>query len=134
MAGKDWNNLGSDLNRVIEDAVNMKDFRRLNDSIRRVFDQTFCGMENKNGSMAGGSWDFNLSGSDKKQETSGGNTEQGAFWNNPGQNNTQQGGFRNDSRRTQQSSQQNTQGRRKARPQQSMYRSGAAGGTWSTLP
>ena len=41
MAGKDWNNLGQDLNRIIEDAIHMGNFGRLNqninDALRRAF-------------------------------------------------------------------------------------------------
>ena len=33
MAGKDWNNLGQDLNRIIEDAIHMGNFGRLNQNI-----------------------------------------------------------------------------------------------------
>ena len=62
MAGKDWGDLGQDLNRLIEDAIHVGDFRRLNDNIRGVFDQTFCGMENRKGNGENGNWEFDLSG------------------------------------------------------------------------
>ena len=61
MAGKDWNNLGSDLNRIIEDAVHMGNFGRLNeninDTIRRAF-RAFDGEEFRSGD----GWEFDLSG------------------------------------------------------------------------
>lgn len=67
MAGKDWNNLGNDLNRIIEDAVHMGNFGRLNeninDTIRKAF-RAFDGEEFRGGD----GWDFDLSGhaQDKK--------------------------------------------------------------------
>ena len=33
MKGQDWNNLGNDLNRIIENAVHMGNFGHLNESI-----------------------------------------------------------------------------------------------------
>ena len=72
MAGKDWNNLGSDLNRIIEDAVHMGNFGRLNeninDTIRRAF-RTFDGGEFRSGD----GWDFDLSG--KAQDNRPGKTQ-----------------------------------------------------------
>ena len=60
MAGKDWNNLGQDLNRIIEDAVHMRNFGRLNqninDALRRAFQM------DGNEFRMGDGWDFDLSG------------------------------------------------------------------------
>lgn len=67
MADKGWNNLGSDLNRIIEDAVHMGNFGRLNesinDTIRKAF-QTFDGEEFRSGD----GWDFNLSKNAPKED------------------------------------------------------------------
>lgn len=71
MAGKDWGDLGQDLNRFIEDAINAGDFRRLNDNIRGVFDQTFCSMENRKGNGERGNWEFDLSGSSQPGKSAG---------------------------------------------------------------
>lgn len=85
MAGKDWGDLGQDLNRLIEDAIHVGDFRRLNDNIRGVFDQTFCGMENRKGNGKNGNWEFDLSGNsqpgkaaDHQQKAYGGSRQGGA--------------------------------------------------------
>jgi len=69
MAGKDWNNLGGDLNRIIEDAIHMGNFRHLNDNINRTLNRAFQGFAG--GSRpAENSWDFNLSG--QSNESMGG--------------------------------------------------------------
>lgn len=69
MAGKDWNNLGQDLNRIIEDAIHMGDFGRLSENIRGAFGRAFPGMGAGTGSFGGdGDWDFNLSGRKKQEE------------------------------------------------------------------
>ncbi|MDO4485690.1 MAG: 5-bromo-4-chloroindolyl phosphate hydrolysis family protein [Bacillota bacterium] len=63
MAGNGWNDLGQDLNRIIEDAVHMRNFgslnRNINDALRRAFQM------NGDEFRGGDGWDFNLSGSGK---------------------------------------------------------------------
>ena len=69
MAGRDWNNLGQDLNRIIEDAIHMGDFGRLNENIRGAFGRAFPGMGQ--GYFGGDEeWDFNLSGGKKQRDYS----------------------------------------------------------------
>ena len=41
MNGKDWNDLGGDLNRIREDAVHMGDFGRINENINRTIKKAF---------------------------------------------------------------------------------------------
>jgi len=60
MAGKDWNDLGKNLDRIIDDAVNMRNFGHLNDTINRTVKQAFQGFSGS-GNVAGGPWDFKLS-------------------------------------------------------------------------
>ena len=60
MAGKDWNNLGQDLNRIIEDAVHMRNFGRLNQNINDALRRAFQ-MDGDEFRMGDG-WDFDLSG------------------------------------------------------------------------
>ncbi|MDO4544769.1 MAG: 5-bromo-4-chloroindolyl phosphate hydrolysis family protein [Bacillota bacterium] len=71
MAGKDWNNLGQDLNRIVEDAVHMGNFGRLNETINSTLRKAFQGMDPMGGSSGpggqGGGWDFDLSGGSKGQ-------------------------------------------------------------------
>lgn len=69
MAGKDWGDLGHDLNRLIEDAVHGGNFNRLNDSIRNVFNQTFNGMDSKLSDFGDSNWDFDLSGKSQQQKS-----------------------------------------------------------------
>lgn len=70
MIGRDWNNLGQDLNRIIEDAVHMGNFGRLNqninDALKRAF-QTDSGNQE---------WDFNLSKEDENSSKTKDNTWQ----------------------------------------------------------
>lgn len=68
MAGKGWNDLGQDLNRIIEDAIHMGDFRRLNDNIRGAFGQFFPGMDAGYEPLSKDNWDFDLSGSGKEKK------------------------------------------------------------------
>lgn len=66
MNGKDWNNLGSDLNRIIEDAVHMRNFGRLNESINDTIRKAFRGMAGEE-VRSGGGWDFDLSKNGREQ-------------------------------------------------------------------
>ena len=59
MAGKDWNDLGKNLDRIIDDAVNGRNFGHLNDTINRTVNQAFQSFSG--GNAAGGPWDFKLS-------------------------------------------------------------------------
>lgn len=59
MKGQDWNNLGSDLNRIIEDAVHMGNFSQLNRNINDTIRKSFYG-EERNFSN-NNKWDFDLS-------------------------------------------------------------------------
>ena len=43
MAVRDWSNLGDDLSRIVEDAVNMRNFGRLNEDINKTIDRVFGG-------------------------------------------------------------------------------------------
>lgn len=61
MNGKDWNDLGGDLNRIIEDAVHMGDFGRLNENINRTIKKAFQGISGEE-FRSGDGWDFDLSG------------------------------------------------------------------------
>lgn len=61
MKGKDWNDLGGDLNRIIEDAVHMGDFGRLNENISRTIRKAFNGIGGEE-FRSGDGWDFDLSG------------------------------------------------------------------------
>ena len=61
MNGKDWNDLGVDLNRIIEDAVHMGDFGRLNENINRTIKKAFKGITGEE-FRSGDGWDFDLSG------------------------------------------------------------------------
>ena len=60
MTGKDWNKLGKDLDRIIDDAVNGRNFGHLNDTINRTVKQAFQGFSGSS-NTAGGPWDFKLS-------------------------------------------------------------------------
>lgn len=64
MAGRDWSNLGDDLSRIVEDAVNMRNFGRLNEDINKTIDRVFGGYpgEEKKWQNSPGEYDFNLSG------------------------------------------------------------------------
>lgn len=66
MTGKDWKDLGNDLNRIIEDAIHMGNFVRLNrdidDTIRKTFG-SFDGQEFRKGD----GWDFDLSGNTREK-------------------------------------------------------------------
>ena len=70
MAGKDWNNLGSDLNRIIEDAVHMGNFGRLNESINDTIRKAFNVLDGQE-FRSGDGWDFNLSKDDRTGKSSG---------------------------------------------------------------
>ncbi len=73
MAGKDWNDLGQDINRIIQDAVDKSDFSRLNDSIQGILSQTFCGSQKRN---SGSGWEFDLSGSKSEYSQTGSRSQQ----------------------------------------------------------
>lgn len=73
MAGKDWNNLGQDLNRIIEDAVHMRNFGRLNQNINDALRRAFQ-MDGGEFRMGDG-WDFDLSGKGTRDTQPGGNEE-----------------------------------------------------------
>ncbi len=73
MAGKDWNDLGQDINRIIQDAVDKSDFSRLNDSIQGILSQTFCGSQKQN---SGSGWEFDLSGSKSEHSQTGSRPQQ----------------------------------------------------------
>ena len=60
MAQKDWNDLGKNLDRIIDDAVNGRNFGHLNDTINRTVKQAFQGFGGSGGG-AGDLWDFKLS-------------------------------------------------------------------------
>lgn len=73
MAGRDFNNLGQDLNRIIEEAIYMGNFRHLNDTINRTVRGAFQSFDSRPGQYSngnfsdgaftgGGDWEFNLSG------------------------------------------------------------------------
>ncbi|MBC8568650.1 5-bromo-4-chloroindolyl phosphate hydrolysis family protein [Mogibacterium sp. NSJ-24] len=59
MKGQDWNNLGNDLNRIIENAVHMGNFGHLNESINDTIREAFPGSGEEFRSNDG--WDFDLS-------------------------------------------------------------------------
>lgn len=59
MKGQDWTNLGRDLNRIIEDAVHMGNFGRLNESINDTIWRAFNGTRQE--FRSNDEWDFNLS-------------------------------------------------------------------------
>lgn len=73
MAGKDWNNLGSDLNRIIEDAIHMGNFGHLNDNINRTIRNAFQGFGGVS-RFTDDQWDFNLSGQNAGNMGAAGNT------------------------------------------------------------
>ena len=66
MNDKDWNDLGGDLNRIIEDAVHMGDFGRLNENINRTIKNAFRGISGEE-FRSGDGWDFDLSGKNGQQ-------------------------------------------------------------------
>jgi len=68
MAYRDWNNLGQDLNRIIEDAVYRGNFGHLNDTINRTVRNAFQGFAG-NGQNAG-DWDFKLSKDEPQRQQS----------------------------------------------------------------
>ncbi len=61
MKSKDWTDLGGNLNRIIEDAVRVGDFGRLNENINRTIKNAF-GAAGGEEFRKGDGWDFNLSG------------------------------------------------------------------------
>ncbi len=61
MKGNDWNNLGNDLSRIIEDAVHMGNFGRLNENINNTIREAFQGITGEEFRRNDG-WDFDLSG------------------------------------------------------------------------
>ncbi|MEE0745035.1 MAG: hypothetical protein UIL73_00985, partial [Anaerovoracaceae bacterium] len=61
MKGNDWNNLGNDLSRIIEDAVHMGNFGRLNENINNTIREAFQGITGEEFRGNDG-WDFDLSG------------------------------------------------------------------------
>lgn len=66
MKGNDWNNLGNDLSRIIEDAVHMGNFGRLNENINDTIRRAFQGVAGEEFRQNDG-WDFNLSGNGEKE-------------------------------------------------------------------
>lgn len=70
MADKGWNNLGQDLNKIIEDAVHMGNFGHLNDTITNTVRKAFQGFDGGDAPGNGG-WDFNLSGQKPQAAPSG---------------------------------------------------------------
>ena len=61
MKGNDWNNLGNDLSRIIEDAVHMGNFGRLNENINNTIREAFQGIAGEEFRGHDG-WDYDLSG------------------------------------------------------------------------
>ena len=62
----DWSDLGNDIRRMVDDAVNSGDFRRLDENIRRT---VMDGLGNLGGSLRKGMESF--TGENRKQDTSG---------------------------------------------------------------
>lgn len=62
----DWSDLGNDIRRMVDDAVNSGDFRRLDENIRRTVTD---GLGNLGGSLRKGMESF--TGENRKQDTSG---------------------------------------------------------------
>lgn len=64
MADRDWKDLGNNLNRIVEDAVNMKNFGRLNENINNTIDKVLGSFTGEPGQRRTppGDIDFNLSG------------------------------------------------------------------------
>lgn len=77
MAEKGWNNLGKDLNRIIEDAVQLGNFGHLNDTINNTVRKAFQTFESGDGSRGYDGWEFNLSGQ-KPQASTQQNSENAA--------------------------------------------------------
>ena len=61
MRGNDWNDLGNDLSRIIEDAVHGGNFGRLNETIDNTVKRAFRSITGEE-FRAGDGWDFDLSG------------------------------------------------------------------------
>lgn len=87
MADKGWNNLGQDLNRIIEDAVHMGNFGHLNDTITNTVRKAFQGFDGGEEFRSNDGWDFNLSGQkpqaapskEQAYEEEGGQPKYGAY-------------------------------------------------------
>jgi len=63
MNGRDFNNIGQDLNRIIDQAIRMGSYGNLNRNINDTLKRAFQG----GSTMGGNDWDFNLSKEQPKQ-------------------------------------------------------------------
>lgn len=66
MKGSDWNSLGNDLNRIIEDAIHRGNFGRLSETIDNTVRSAFENLSGE-GFHANDGWDFDLSGDDAQE-------------------------------------------------------------------